>query len=69
MNKSPSRAIILMNLGSPASPQVPDVARYLSEFLMDPRVIDLPWLLRFILVRLLIVHPMCQEWIASQVFA
>ncbi len=55
MNKSPSRAIILMNLGSPDSPQPKDVARYLNEFLMDPRVIDLPWPLRLILVRALIV--------------
>jgi ferrochelatase len=55
MNKSPSRAVILMNLGSPDSPETKDTARYLNEFLMDPRVIDLPWLFRSILVRLLIV--------------
>lgn len=49
MNQS-SRAILLVNLGSPDSPSVPDVRRYLAEFLMDPCVLDIPWLLRFFLV-------------------
>lgn len=40
-----------MNLGSPDSTSVPDVRRYLNEFLMDERVIDKPFLLRFLLVR------------------
>lgn len=43
-------AIILMNLGSPDSTAVPDVKKYLLEFLMDKRVIDYPWLLRKLLV-------------------
>ncbi len=33
--------VILLNLGSPASPSVPDVRRYLQEFLMDPCVLDI----------------------------
>jgi ferrochelatase len=45
------RGIILMNLGSPDSTRVKDVRRYLNEFLMDGRVIDYPWLVRFFLVR------------------
>lgn len=44
-----------MNLGSPDSTSVPDVRRYLNEFLMDARVIDKPWLLRALLVRGIIV--------------
>lgn len=44
-----------MNLGSPDSTSVPDVRRYLNEFLMDERVIDKPWLLRTLLVRGIIV--------------
>lgn len=40
------RAVFLVNLGSPDSTAVPDVRRYLDEFLMDERVIDVPWLLR-----------------------
>lgn len=44
-----------MNLGSPDSTSVKDVRRYLNEFLMDKRVIDLPWLGRLLLVRGIIV--------------
>lgn len=36
------RAVLLVNLGSPASTSVPDVRRYLQEFLGDERVIDRP---------------------------
>src|SRR6476619_3071053 len=49
------RGIILMNLGSPDSNEVKDVKRYLNEFLMDERVIDVPYLFRFFLVRGMIV--------------
>lgn len=49
------RGIILMNLGSPNSTEVKDVAMYLNEFLMDKRVIDYPWLLRKILISGIIV--------------
>lgn len=38
----PKRAVLLVNLGSPDSTSVPDVKRYLQEFLGDPRVIDRP---------------------------
>src|ERR1041385_7531015 len=41
------RGVLLINLGSPDSPSVPDVRRYLREFLMDGRVIDAPWPIRF----------------------
>ncbi len=44
-----------MNLGSPDSTAVKDVRRYLNEFLMDPRVIDKPYLLRALLVKGIIV--------------
>ena len=36
------RAVLLVNLGSPDSTAVPDVSRYLREFLGDERVIDRP---------------------------
>lgn len=42
--------ILLMNLGSPDSTSVPDVRRYLGEFLMDGRVIDAPWPIRAMIV-------------------
>lgn len=47
--------ILLMNLGSPDSPSVPDVRRYLREFLMDGRVLDAPWPIRFLIVHGLIL--------------
>ncbi len=49
------KGILLMNLGSPGSTQVKDVARYLREFLMDGRVIDYPYLFRSLLVKGIIV--------------
>ncbi len=53
-----SKGILLVNLGSPDSPSVPDVRRYLNEFLMDGRVIDTPWLLRrFVVGTILIRRP------------
>lgn len=42
--------VLLVNLGSPDSPSVPDVRRYLRQFLMDERVMDLPYWSRFLLV-------------------
>jgi len=49
------QAVLLVNLGSPDSPSVPDVRRYLREFLMDPRVMDVPWPIRFGVVNLAIL--------------
>ena len=48
-------AVILVNVGTPDSPAVADVRRYLFQFLNDRRVIDLPWLLQKVLVNLIIV--------------
>lgn len=42
--------VLLVNLGTPDSPAVPDVRKYLREFLMDGRVIDIPAIPRFVLV-------------------
>jgi ferrochelatase len=47
--------VLLINLGTPDSPAVGDVRSYLSQFLNDPRVIDIPWLPRKLLVNFLIV--------------
>ncbi len=49
------RAVLLLNLGSPASPSVADVRRYLGEFLMDPYVLDAPWPVRRAIVSLAIL--------------
>ena len=47
--------ILLLNIGSPRSYEVPEVKKYLSNFLMDEEVINLPFLFRWPLVNLLIV--------------
>lgn len=47
--------VILVQLGTPNSPSTSDVRRYLAEFLNDPRVIDLPWIARKLLVNGIIV--------------
>ncbi len=49
------KAILLTNLGSPDSTKVNDVRTYLDEFLMDGKVIDIPYLIRFLLVKGIIV--------------
>ena len=36
------KGVLLINLGSPDSPEPKDVRKYLDEFLMDERVIDVP---------------------------
>ena len=47
--------IVIVNIGTPKSPEKKDVASYLREFLMDPLVITLPYVFRWILVNLIIV--------------
>jgi len=45
------KGVLLVNLGSPDSPTPKDVKKYLGEFLMDERVIDIPYLARVALVK------------------
>ena len=40
--KLPKKGVLLINLGSPASPKTSDVRRYLKQFLWDKRVVNLP---------------------------
>ncbi|MBP6385233.1 MAG: ferrochelatase [Pseudarcicella sp.] len=47
--------VLLVNLGTPDSPSTKDVRTYLREFLMDGRVIDIPYPLRWALINLIIV--------------
>jgi len=54
-NDSQSKAILLMNLGSPDSFENKDVKKYLTEFLMDERVIDISQPFRSLLVKGIIV--------------
>lgn len=50
------KGVLLVNLGSPKSTNPKDVKVYLDEFLMDERVIDLPYILRAILVKGIILN-------------
>jgi protoporphyrin/coproporphyrin ferrochelatase len=50
------KGVLLVNLGSPESPTAKDVKHYLDEFLMDRFVIDVPFLLRALLVRGIILQ-------------
>ncbi|MEY3773841.1 MAG: hypothetical protein RLZZ129_621, partial [Verrucomicrobiota bacterium] len=52
----PKRAVLLVNLGSPDSTAVPDVRRYLREFLGDERVLDVPAALRWALLEGIILR-------------
>jgi ferrochelatase len=47
--------VLLVNLGTPRAPRPREVRRYLREFLSDPRVIDLPAPLRWLLLNLVIL--------------
>ncbi|MDZ7777457.1 MAG: ferrochelatase [Bacteroidales bacterium] len=49
------KAVLLVNVGTPDAPVVKDVRRYLTQFLNDARVIDIPWLFRKLLVNLIII--------------
>lgn len=53
--KNDKTAVLLMNVGSPDEPKIGAVWRYLTEFLNDKRVIDLPWLLSKFLVNFIII--------------
>jgi ferrochelatase len=48
--------VLLVNLGTPDKPVCPSLRKYLGEFLMDPRVIELPALFRTLLVKGIIVN-------------
>jgi len=50
----PKTGVLIINLGTPDSPSVADVRKYLREFLMDRRVIDIPFWRRFFLINLII---------------
>ena len=53
--KAPVSGVLLANLGTPEAPQRKPVARFLREFLSDPRVVDLPRYLWLPLLNLVII--------------
>jgi len=56
MSRTPKTGLLLINLGTPESPAPSDVRPYLREFLMDPRVIDLDYWKRWLLVNLILIR-------------
>lgn len=54
MSLDKKTGVLIVNLGTPDSPSVPDVRKYLREFLMDERVIDFPFIPRWMLINLII---------------
>ena len=53
--KRKKTALLIVNLGTPDNQDKASVRRYLTEFLNDRRVIDIPWLLQKMLVNLIII--------------
>ena len=53
---SGSTGVLLVNLGTPESPAVADVRRYLKEFLWDPRVVEVPRLAWWLVLNLVILN-------------
>ena len=51
---TPKTGVLLINLGTPDSSSVADVRKYLREFLMDGRVIDIPFWRRWFLINFII---------------
>jgi len=51
----PTNGLLLINLGSPSAPTEAAVRSYLKEFLSDPRVMDIPFLVRQMVLRLFIL--------------
>ncbi|MCG8466422.1 MAG: ferrochelatase [Xanthomonadales bacterium] len=47
--------VLFVNLGTPDAPQKPELKRYLKEFLSDPRIVEAPRWLWFLLLRLVIL--------------
>ena len=55
MSMKAKKGVLLVQLGTPDSPTAPDVRKYLTEFLMDGRVMDIPYAGRSLLVKGVIV--------------
>lgn len=55
-NTKPSTAILLTNLGTPKTPTTHDLRIYLREFLSDPRIVELPRFLWWLILNLIILR-------------
>src|ERR1700722_8072703 len=57
----PKIGVLIINLGTPDSPSVADERKYLREFLMDERVIDIPFCRSFLLIIFIIAPFLAPE--------
>ena len=55
MEHTDRAGLLLLNLGTPDSPETADVRRYLKEFLSDPRVVDISGWRRWLILNLFIL--------------
>ena len=53
---SPRSGVLLCNLGTPDAPKTAELRRYLKEFLSDPRVVEVPRLLWWLILNLIILR-------------
>lgn len=53
--------VLLMNIGTPASLEIPDVREYLRQFLGDPRVVDLNPFVKWFVLNLFILRTRPKE--------
>ena len=56
LDKDKQIGVLLTNLGTPDSPTSKDLKKYLNEFLMDERVVDLPRIFWVPLLKLIILN-------------
>lgn len=54
--ESPRKGVLLCNLGTPDAPKTPELRRYLKQFLSDPRVVEVPRLIWWIILNLVILR-------------
>ena len=49
-------AVVLVNLGTPEAPTAPALKRYLRQFLSDPRVVEIPRVLWWLILNGIILN-------------
>lgn len=54
--QAPKTGVLLCNLGTPDAPTAPALRRYLAEFLSDPRVVEIPRLLWWLILHGIILR-------------
>ena len=47
--------VLLVNLGTPDAPTTRDVRKYLKEFLSDPRIVEIPKIIWWLILNLIIL--------------